>query len=61
MTEVPSPSAVLAEETVDRLIKAGLLRSDKRQALIGKIASGGMTGADWKLEIDLAQEKAGKK
>lgn len=61
MTEVPSPSATLAEETVDRLIKAGLLRADKRQALIGKISSGSMSGADWRLEIDLAQEKEARK
>jgi hypothetical protein len=58
MTDTPSPSKALSTEVVDRLIKAGLLRADKRDALIAKIASGAMKGADWKLEIDLAQIKA---
>lgn len=51
-------SAKLAELTVDRLIQSGLLRADKREALIAKIAAGSMSGADWKLEIDLATAKA---
>lgn len=61
MTDTPSPSEALAKEVVDRLIDAGLLRADKRVALTVKIASGGMRGGDWKLEIDLAQAKAAKK
>lgn len=61
MTDTPSPSEALAKEVVDRLIDAGLLRSDKRTILAAKIASGGMKGGDWKLEIDLAQAKAVKK
>jgi hypothetical protein len=43
---------------VDRLIQSGLLRADKRDALIAKVAAGSMSGADWKLEIDLASAKA---
>jgi hypothetical protein len=31
-----------------------LLRADKRDTLIAKIGSGAMSGADWKLEIELA-------
>ena len=58
MTEASSPSEALSIETVDRLIRAGLLRADKRDALIAKIASGSMRGEDWRLEIDLAQAKA---
>jgi hypothetical protein len=58
MTEDEAPSAKLAALTVDRLIQSGLLRADKRDALIAKIAAGSMSGADWKLEIDLATAKA---
>jgi len=58
MTAAPSPSEALAREVVDRLIAAGLLRPDKRDALTAKIAAGNMKGEDWKLEIDLAQAKA---
>lgn len=57
MTEVISPSETLSAEVVGRLIKVGLLRADKRDALIAKVASGGMKGADWKLEIELAHAK----
>lgn len=57
MTRAISPSEALSGEVVDRLIKAGLIRADKRDALIAKIASGHMQGADWKLEIELAHAK----
>ncbi len=53
-----TPSASLASLTVDRLIASGLLRADKRDALVAKIAAGTMSGTDWKLEIDLATAKA---
>lgn len=53
-----TPSASLAALTVDRLITSGLLRADKREAIVAKVAAGTMSGADWKLEIDLASEKA---
>lgn len=58
MSDDAVSSAKLAEFTVDRLIQSGLLRADKREALIAKIAAGSMSGADWKLEIDLATAKA---
>lgn len=58
MSEEEVPSAKLAELTVDRLITSGLVRADKRDTLIGKIAAGTMSGADWKLEIELASAKA---
>lgn len=57
MSDGTSPSANLAALTVDRLIASGLLRADKRDALIAKVAAGTMSGADWKLEIDLASAK----
>ncbi len=58
MTAKQSPSETLSKEVVDRLISAGLLRANKRDALIARIATGDMRGEDWKLEIDLAQAKA---
>lgn len=57
MTDTPSPSAELAERVVIRLIEASLLREEKRAAVAGKIASGKISGSDWKLEIDLASVK----
>lgn len=58
MSDEEVPSAKLAALTVDRLIQSGLLRADKRDVLIAKIAAGSMQGSDWKLEIDLASAKA---
>jgi hypothetical protein len=58
MSEGTTPSASLAALTVDRLIASGLLRADKRDGLVAKVAAGTMSGADWKLEIDLASAKA---
>lgn len=58
MSDEKVPSEKLAELTVDRLIQSGLLRADKRDVLIAKIAAGKMQGTDWKLEIDLASAKA---
>ena len=58
MTDEASPSAKLAALTVDRLIASGLVRADKRDTLIGKIAVGTMSGGDWKVEIELASAKA---
>lgn len=55
MTVKPSPSETLSAELVDRLIAAGLLRANKRDTLIAKIAAGDMRGQDWQHEIDLAQ------
>jgi hypothetical protein len=57
MSDEVLPSSKLAALTVDRLIQSGLLRADKRDALIAKIAAGTMQGVDWKLEIDLASAK----
>jgi hypothetical protein len=59
MSDSATPSQTLAALTVDRLIASGLLRPDKRDTLIAKIASGAMKGEDWKSEIDLALMKVG--
>lgn len=58
MSDSVTPSQKLTGLTVDRLIQSGLLRADKRNALIAKIADGSMKGEDWKNEIDLASLKA---
>jgi hypothetical protein len=58
MTDEAAPSAKLAAITVDRLIKSGLLRAEKRETLVGKIAAGTMSGGDWRVEIELASAKA---
>ena len=60
MSDSITPTQKLAALTVDRLIGSGLLRADKRDGLIAKIAAGSMKGEDWKSEIDLATMKAGK-
>lgn len=57
MTDAQSPSEALGALVVDRLIESGLLRAEKRDALISKMASGGMKGPDWKVEIELATAK----
>lgn len=49
-----TPSDRLAELTASRLVKAGLMREERRQALTARIASGKMNAADWRSELDLA-------
>ena len=60
MNDDAAPSAKLAELAVDQLIQSGLIRAEKRDAVISKIAAGQMKGEDWRLEIDLSVEKAGE-
>ncbi|MEP9403079.1 hypothetical protein [Sphingomonas sp. VNH70] len=60
MSDDAAPSAKLAELAVDQLIQSGLIRAEKRDAVISKIAAGHMKGEDWRLEIDLSVEKAGE-
>jgi hypothetical protein len=60
MIEEKSPSEKLAALTADQLIAAGLLRADKRDLVIAKIASGKMNAEEWKLQIELGVEKAGE-
>ena len=59
MSDDPTPSTKLAALVVDRLIASGLMRAEKRDLLIAKVGTGSMSGADWKLEIDVASAKAG--
>ena len=58
MSDSAPPSEKLAALAVDRLIQSGLLRADKRDSLIAKIAAGSIKEDDWKSEIDLASLKA---
>lgn len=57
MSDVKSPSDILAAQVIDRLIAAGHLRADKRDALISKMAAGTFKAEDWRLEIELAAAK----
>lgn len=59
MTASNSPSEILSATVIDRLIESGLVRADKRDALISRIANGAMQGEDWRLEIELAITKDG--
>lgn len=58
MSDEKSPSETLAAQIVEQLIQSGLVRIEKRDSVVTKIASGEMKGLDWKNEIDLAAEKA---
>lgn len=58
MSDEKSPSETLAAQIVDQLIQSGLVRTEKRDSVVTKIASGEMKGLDWKNEIDLAADKA---
>lgn len=60
MSNEKSPSETLAAQIVDQLIQSGLVRTEKRDSVVTKIALGEMKGLDWKNEIDLAAEKAAK-
>jgi hypothetical protein len=61
MTTNEKPASQLATLVVDRLIKDGLLRPEKRDQLIAKVAAGEMKDEDWNLEIDLSSREAAEK
>lgn len=54
LPEVPTPSDQLAGLAFDGLAEKGLLRIDRRGAVIAKLATGKMTQEDWSLELELA-------
>lgn len=54
VSEVPTPSDQLAGLAFDGLTEKGLLRIDRRAAVLAKLASGKMTQEDWSLELELA-------
>lgn len=57
MADGDTPSDKLAERTASQLVEAGLMREERRKALADKIASGKMSAADWRSELDLASSK----
>jgi hypothetical protein len=57
MTDVKSPSDILAGQVIDRLIAAGHLRAEKRETLVSNMAAGAFKAEDWRLEIELAAAK----
>lgn len=60
MTKAIAPSDLLAAKIVDRLIEQKLVRAERRDAMVAKIAAGSIKGDDWRLEIDLATTKIEK-
>jgi hypothetical protein len=58
MSDEKSPSETLAAQIVGQLIQSGLVRAEKHDSVVAKIAAGEMKGLDWKNEIDFAAEKA---
>jgi len=58
MNESKLPSEELSSQIADALVSSGLLRGERRDAVVSKLASGGMSGADWKEEVDLAAQSA---
>ena len=44
MSEEKSPSEILAAQIVDQLIQSGLVRTEKRDSVVTKIASGNVAG-----------------
>ena len=57
MSDAITPSDELAILAFDKLRDVGLLRDDRRVAIIAKLASGKMTQEDWSLELELAAAK----
>ncbi len=57
MSDGKTPSDILAGQVIDRLIAAGLLRADRRDSLVAKMASVGLKAEDWRLEIELSVAK----
>jgi hypothetical protein len=61
MTDGEKPAQKLAALIVDRLVKEGLLREEKRDQLAAKIVAGTMKESDWNLDIDLASREGDEK
>lgn len=49
-----TPDQELADCIADGLVEAGLVSSDRREELLGKIASGRMRPDDWRAYIEEA-------
>lgn len=55
-----APSGPLAESILDQLIAEKLLSPKDREKLLPKLADGKLKQEDWRLAIELAEEKEKK-
>ena len=53
-----SPSEQLAQKIIDRLSQEKLLTPERGQRLVSKLADGSLTPEDWKVDIELSQQKS---
>ncbi len=53
-----SPSQILAQKIVDRLVQENLLLNEDAKQVVAKLAEGGMETEDWRLAIEKAIDKA---
>jgi hypothetical protein len=54
---VPSPSEILGERIVERLVAEGLLTSDQKGRVFPKLAAGSMKPEDWRLAVEMSDIK----
>ena len=55
-----SPSQVLAQKIVDRLVQEKLLLNEDAKRVVAKLAEGSMEAEDWRLAFEKAMDKAAK-
>lgn len=55
-----SPSQVLAQKIVERLVAEKLLTANDAKQVLVKLADGSMKAEDWRLAIEKASDKAVK-
>ncbi|NJL49733.1 MAG: hypothetical protein HC929_22770 [Leptolyngbyaceae cyanobacterium SM2_5_2] len=53
-----SPSKQLAQKIIDRLSQEKLLTPERGQRLVSKLTDGSLTPEDWKVDIELSQQKS---
>lgn len=52
-----SPSRKLAQKIIDRLTQEKLLTPERGEQLVSKLADGSLSPEDWKVDIELSQQK----
>lgn len=55
-----TPSELLAEKIVTRLVKEGLLTEEAAKNLQPKLAAGKLRSEDWRLPIELSDKRKAK-
>jgi hypothetical protein len=55
-----SPSTVLAESIINRLVSEGLLTEEDGKKMKPKLAEGNLSADDWKLAVEKATTKGAK-